>query len=48
MSQVHQLRNLISQRKKYFVVPFIVVLLIAAYLILSFKEDPQPFIYRFF
>jgi hypothetical protein len=48
MSRLHQVRDLILQKKKYFVVPFIVVLLIAAYLILNFKENPQPFIYRYF
>ncbi|MGH9428453.1 MAG: DUF5989 family protein [Terriglobia bacterium] len=49
MSKLDQLRSLILQRKKYFVVPFIVVLLIAAYLILSFKDsNSRDFIYRYF
>lgn len=49
MSKLDQLRTLILQRKKYFVIPFIMILLIAAYLILNFKENnSKDFIYRYF
>jgi len=42
------LKGLIRERKKYFVVPFVIVLLVVAYWILRIRDNPQDFIYKFF